>query len=597
MPMTDKLSPKSDRFISEKKVSVAELLRIFEDLPIEIAVYDIHGLYGFVNTKYDVDKKLRRAIIGKDDAYYFRKKGISEFCAEKRGEYFSQAVREKRTVKFTEKLLIPNDNRTLYYRRTFRPVDLLNEGCVSHIFSFGSSLSTAVLGQKELRYLAYHDRLTGLKNRAAFYEHLQQILKESGRIIHPQLTAVLICNIDNFKLVNESLGYDIGDLLLQEVASRLKICVRKTDSVYRFGGDEFAVILINIAQEHDAGRIAEKFTKYIAKPYLIKNQRINFVTSSVGIVLFPKDGQRIESLLKNVDTAMYSAKKRGKNNFQFFSKAMTEFSVKRLKIEKNLTELINNNDYDNQFKIRYQPIVEKTLTGDYKVIGAEALLRWENKELGNVNPDTFIPVAEDANLISDIGSWGFRKSLREYRHINSRRKYPLYLSINFSARQLRSKEALKRLQKIIVEEKFDPEYLQLELTETSYLHDDADVVQNLKEIDEMGILLALDDFGVGFASLSYLHKVPAHTIKIDRSFIKYLSTSAHHRELVRSIIMLGENLNKDVVAEGVEQVEDLYLLDSHRCYKYQGYLFSQPVTIEEFEILTQKSNLLTTLIA
>jgi diguanylate cyclase (GGDEF)-like protein len=587
----------SDRLDVEKKVAVAELLRIFEDLPIEIAVYDLKGIYKFVNNKYDVDEELRRSIIGRDDIFYFNKKGISKFCAEKRSEYFAQAIRERRTVKFTEKLLIPNDNRTLYYRRTFRPVDLLNEGDISHVFSFGSSLNTAVLGQKELRYLAYHDKLTGLKNRAAFYEHLQQILKESSRIVHPHVTAILICNIDNFKLVNESLGYDIGDLLLQEVASRLKISVRKTDSVYRFGGDEFAVILKDISQEYDAGRIAEKFTKYISKPYVIKDQRINFVTSSVGIVLFPKDGQRIEALLKNVDTALYSAKKRGKNNYQFFSKAMTEYSVKRLKIERNLTELINNNDYDNQFKIRYQPIVEKTLTGDYKVIGSEALLRWENKELGIVNPDIFIPVAEEANLISDIGSWSFRKSLREYRHINSNRDFPLYLSINFSARQLRSKEALKRLQKILIEEKFDPEYLQLELTETSYLHDDATVVENLREIDDMGIMLALDDFGVGFASLSYLHKVPAHTIKIDRSFIKYLSTSDHHRELVRSIIMLGENLNKDVVAEGVEQVEDLYLLDSHRCYKYQGYLFSQPVTIEEFKVLTEKENLLTTLIA
>jgi len=224
------------------------------------------------------------------------------------------------------------------------------------------------------------------------------------------------------------------------------------------------------------------------------------------------------------------------------------------------------------------------------------LIRWENQELGFVKPDSFIPVAEEANLISDIGTWIFRKSLKEYRNINDNREYPLYISINFSARQLRSNESLKRLKVILEEEKFDPEYLQLELTETSYLHDDSAVLQNLKEIDKMGIQLALDDFGVGFASLSYLHKVPAQTIKIDRSFIRYLSTSLHHKELVRSIIMLGENLNKDVVAEGVEQVEDLYLLDAQRCYKYQGYLFSQPVTLEEFAKLTLKENLLTTLI-
>jgi EAL domain-containing protein (putative c-di-GMP-specific phosphodiesterase class I) len=317
----------------------------------------------------------------------------------------------------------------------------------------------------------------------------------------------------------------------------------------------------------------------------------------VGIVLFPKDGNDVETLIRHADTAMYSAKRRGKNNFQFFSESMTEYSIKRLKIEKNLTNLVTKNQYDDQFNILYQPIVEKNDNGDYKIIGSEALLRWKNPELGSVKPDSFIPVAEETNLISEIGEWIFIKTFTEYSTLLKKISDPLYLSVNFSAKQLRSSRVIKKLERILKSADFNPENLQLELTETSYLDDHNEVVENINELERLGIKIALDDFGIGFASLSYLHKVPASTIKIDKSFIKYLSTSPRHSELVRSIILLGKNLNKDVVAEGVEQVEDLYLLDSHKCSKFQGFLFSEPVDLEKFAELLKRETLLTTLIS
>ncbi len=583
---------------AQLQLNFTEISELFHDLPLEVIMYDLQGRIRFVNRWFESDEDIRKDMIGRDDDYYFRLKGIRREAILIRRVFFQRAIKEKRLIKFTEKLHFENEDKTLYYKRYYRPV-FFKDGSkdVSHIFLFGSNLSATVLGQKELRYLAYHDKLTGLKNREALNEFMKQMEMETEKNPHPQLQALLYIDLDNFKFLNESLGHTIADLLLQEVASRLNICVEKSDHIYRYGSDEFIIVLRNINQDYDAGRTAERITKYLSKPYLIRNQRITALSSSIGIAMFPKDGKNIEILLKNADTAMYSAKKNGKNNFQYFSKALTEYSVKRLKIEKHLIELVNKSDYEKQFQILYQPIVEKKNHGEYKVIGAEALLRWQNHELGQVMPDSFIPIAEEADLISKIGEWIFHKTCTEYKDLNHASEPPLILSINFSAKQLRSPKVIKRIEEILKSTNFDPDQLQLELTETSYLDEHPELVANIQAIGDMGIRIALDDFGVGFASLSYLHKVPASTIKIDRSFIRYLSTSPRHKELVKTIIMLGKNMHKDVVAEGVERVEDLYLLDTHKCFKYQGFLFSKPVDLAEFRKILKKESLLTTIIS
>ncbi len=444
--------------------------------------------------------------------------------------------------------------------------------------------------------MAYHDKLTGIKNRDAFQERLNQLISENIKQESREVSGVLLCDLNNFRLINDSLGTPVGDIILKEVAARLNLCIDPGDMVFRFGGDEFIIILRNVKHEFDAGRIAEKISKYLSKPFYADNHKINYLTSSIGIVLYPRDGIDTETLIRNVHTAMASAKRSGKNKYQFFTRAMTELSVKRLRIEKNLTELVNKGEFNQQLEILYQPIVEKNENKEYKIIGSEALIRWRNPELGLVKPSKFIPIAEETNLISEIGEWLFQKSCTDYQRIQDKCQHPLYLSINFSPRQMRTPNIVEKIEKIIYMTKFKPDLLQLEITETSYLDDHTDVDLIIRQLKRMGIRLALDDFGVGFASLSYLHKIPASTIKIDRSFIKYMSTSQHHRELVKSIIVLGENLEKDVVAEGVEQVEDLYLLDSHRCYKYQGYLFSEPIELSVLEKLLIKENLLTTLI-
>ena len=583
----------------QKYINLKEVYHLFHDLPLEIAMYDIEGCYKFVNKLYEPDDDVRREMIGKNDDYYFALKGIDSESLLKRKEYFKQALEEKQIIKFTEKLQVKEGQNNLYYERAFRPTFLNGtRENISYIFLFGSDLSALVMGQQEVEYLAYHDKLTGLKNRTAFRDLLKTLGTNRKEDKNAGKSAILFLDLNHFKLINDSLGHAAGDLIIQEVASRIKICVDDHDQVFRIAGDDFTVVLQNIQHEYDAGRIAEKITKYLAKPFLVDNHQINYLTASIGIVLFPRDGDNEAAIMSNAESALFSAKQSGKNTFRFFSRSMNKYSEKRLKIEKNLTELVNKKEFDKELNILYQPIVQKKKAGEYKIIGSEALLRWNNPELGRVGPARFIPIAEETNLINEIGDWVLERACRDFGEmVVQERETELYLSVNFSAKQLRDPDSIRKLDRILYTTGFNPKQLQLELTETSYLDDMADVSHNLRELESMGVRLALDDFGVGFASLSYLHKIPASMIKIDRSFIQHISTSPRHKELVKSIIMLGENLEKDVVAEGVEQVEDLYLLDSHKCYKYQGYLFSEPIELDQTKALLQKETLLTTMIA
>jgi diguanylate cyclase (GGDEF)-like protein len=569
--------------------------KFLDQLPMAAAVFDLKGNYKYVNDEYILEEKYKKDILGKNDAFYFDLIGVNADCADRRKDILTQVLKEKKTKRFTEKLQFTETNKTRYYKRYYQPVFANDNGTLKEIHLYGSDLTSVMLAQNELKYLAYHDKLTNLKNRDAFTEQLDQILAEYTEG-DENLTAILFCDLDNFKLVNDSHGHDVGDKLLKEVSIRLNDVIKKSDHVYRLGGDEFTLIMKNLKNELDAGRIAENLINLLSAPYNINDHKITYISISIGIVIFPKDGQEREILIKHADTAMYNAKKRGKNTFQYYSKSITESSVKKIRIENYLRDLVYANDFENQFGIMYQPIVEKNYHGSYSVIGAEALLRWNNPHMGWISPDTFIPIAEESELIANIGDWVLYRAATDYQNLKNKIDTPFYMSVNFSAKQMRTKSAVKKVETILESTGISPHNLQLELTETNYLDEHADVNENMKTLTDMGIKLAIDDFGVGFASLSYLHKVPATTIKIDKSFIKYLSTSKQHKELVKSIIVLGENLNKDVIAEGVEQVEDLYLLDKQKCHKYQGYLFSKPLYLSDFERYMNKENLLTTII-
>jgi EAL domain-containing protein (putative c-di-GMP-specific phosphodiesterase class I) len=276
---------------------------------------------------------------------------------------------------------------------------------------------------------------------------------------------------------------------------------------------------------------------------------------------------------------------------------MNEAAANRTLIERNLKTLVEKQDYENQFKVVYQPIVARNgSSDDYNIVGSEALLRWHSPELGWISPDTFIPIAEESNLITNIGDWVFNKACYDYKSYSSKVDRDLYVSINLSAKQLKASNVVRRITNTLNYLHLDPQKIQLELTETSYLDDHSTVLNNIEKISELGLGLAIDDFGTGFASLSYLHRIPATAIKIDKSFIQYLNTSDYHKELVKSIIILGQNLKKDIIAEGVEQLDELHTLNEYKCNKFQGYLFSRPTELSDFEALLQKETILTTTI-
>jgi len=560
--------------------------QLFKNIPIEIALYDLHGFYTYVNKYYAVDDKVREDIIGKDDAFYFKMSGINMDALIKRQTHFKEILERKRTVRFTESLYFPEKDRTLYYKRYFQPIfDIHDPQKMIGICLFGSDLTALILGQKELKYLSYHDKLTGLKNRDGFYEQLDQLLADLPRTSEHKLTALLFLDLDNFKLVNDSLGHDIGDVVLQEVANRIQATLRKSDFVFRLGGDEFTIIIRHLNREFEASKVADKLIKNISKPYLIRHHKITYLTPSIGIVFMPFGEVDREILVKKADTAMYEAKRRGKNQYQFFKDSMTEDSIRRLNIENNLQTLVKNKSFEQECRVLYQPIIERKANGKYQIIGAEALMRWENPELGMVMPNIFIPIAEETNLISALGDWIFERSCLDAKQLLNAKNSFFYVSINLSAKQLKDPAFADRIRNIIEKIGIDPVHIQFELTETTYLEDPVEIARNIDALSKMGVKLAIDDFGIGFASLVYLQRIPASTIKIDRSFIKHITSSDEHKLFVKSIINLGNNLDKEVIAEGVELPQQLNFLNEQNCFKYQGFLFSKPIPVSELKNL------------
>ncbi|OGB63763.1 MAG: hypothetical protein A2Y94_11555 [Caldithrix sp. RBG_13_44_9] len=567
-----------------KELALQDPYEVYSNLPMEVAIYDLQGNYNFVNNRYIVDEKISRSLIGKSDEEFARLLGISTDSLQKRKQNFQRTLQENKVIQFTEKLYFPGKNQTLYYKRIFQPLySSRNNQEIVAVCLYGNSLTSIIQAQKELKYLVYHDKLTGFANRDAFFERLDQMIVESDR--DQGMNAILLCDIDNFKIVNEAVGQKVADFCLKEVANRILSSIRKSDLIFRIGGDDFAVILRNLNHEYDASRVAEKIIKDVSSPYSIMENTINYLTMSIGIVLFPRDGQDRDVLIQRVSFALKNAKKTNRNDFQFFSEDLTEKSVKRLEMEKNLRSVVQDNGYDKQFEILYQPIVEKKSDRQYTIIGCEALLRWHNSDLGTVSPDIFIPIAEESDLICQLGDWVLYKAIKDFKAMTERVKKPLHLSLNLSAKQMKSPDIVHKIEKIIKNTQVQPSDLHLELTETSLLDEGLQVIRNLEDIEKLGLKIAIDDFGVGFASLKYLQKFPVSIIKIDRSFIKHINLSNEHKKLVESIILLGKNLNKDIIAEGVESLEHLYVLYTQKCYKYQGYLFSKPVTLQELENL------------
>ena len=429
--------------------------------------------------------------------------------------------------------------------------------------------------QEKLNHLAYHDALTDLPNQVLFKDRLKQAIALSHR--NDQMQAVLLLNIDRFKTINDSLGYTAGDRLLQSVAQRLTSCVRESDTVARFGGDEFAILLTQITRAQDAANVARAIKQSLGQAFLFEDQEI-FVSSSIGISLYPPDGRDTAGLLKTAGVALDRAKVQGGNSYQFYTAGGTTRALKQLVLESNLRQGLER----SEFFLQYQPLVA---IQDFHLVGMEGLVRWQHPSLGLLYPSEFITIAEESGLIISLGDWILRTACAQNKAWQDAGLTPMRLSVNFSARQFQQATFIADINQILKDTNLDPRWLELELTESSIMKDPEGAIEKLHELKLMGIKVGIDDFGTGYSSLNYLKRFPIDTLKIDKSFVADVCKDPHDTSIVRAIINLGHALDLTVIAEGVETREQLQYLSALRCDAVQGFLFSKPVSVQAFEEL------------
>lgn len=424
----------------------------------------------------------------------------------------------------------------------------------------------------KMTYLAEHDFLTGLPNRLLINDRLSQALMIAKR--DKEYVALLFLDLDRFKNINDSLGHEIGDQLLKMVAIKLASCLRASDTISRQGGDEFMILLPEMVDHFSPAEVAEKLLAAATQPFEIAGHEIR-ISVSIGIAVYPDDGDNVEMLTKSADSAMYHAKALGRNNYQFFTQSMNERIRQLAELEHHLRRAVEL----NEFFLVYQPKVD-ILTGD--IVGVEALLRWQHAQWGLVAPDRFISIGEDTGLIKPIGAWVLKEACRQNRAWQDAGFKKMPISVNVSAVQLREKLFLQEVTETLMLTGLAPNYLELEVTESVAIEGEQDTISWLTTLKDMGVGLSIDDFGTGYSSLSYLKRLPIDTIKIDKSFIRDIKTDPDDATIISAIIKMSHGLKLKVIAEGVETQEQLDFLTLEGCDQYQGYLISEPVSAEKF---------------
>ncbi|GAB1232134.1 hypothetical protein UT4_06000 [Ferrigenium sp. UT4] len=425
--------------------------------------------------------------------------------------------------------------------------------------------------EERIRQLANYDSLTRLPNRNLLQERIEQGIAQALR--HRTKLATLFIDLDHFKNINDSLGHDVGDALLRQVALRLQTCIRRTDTLARFGGDEFIALLTDLDSEAEASFVAEKMIAVLGEPFDIGKHALH-VTPSIGISLCPDDGDTAMQLMRNADLAMYRAKDGGRNRLAFYEEQMNRKAVERLRLENDLRAAIDQ----QQLMLYYQP---KVACADNRVVGMEALLRWEHPEFGFISPAVFIPVAEQSGLIAEIGDWVLRQTVLQLRIWQSQGYCIVPVAVNLSAVQFRQSDLVERIQKIVHDGGIDNRYLELELTESVLMESGNNSETTVHRLSAAGFSLALDDFGTGYSSLSRLKLLPMNALKIDQSFVRDIATDENDESIVSATAVLAHAMEMTVIAEGVETPQQLAFIRDLNCEQYQGYLFSKPVPAGE----------------
>ncbi|WP_152401712.1 EAL domain-containing protein [Paenibacillus cellulositrophicus] len=438
--------------------------------------------------------------------------------------------------------------------------------------------------QKQINYLAYHDDLTGLPNRRFFTGHIGELLRQGGK--ENRIFAVMFLDLDSFKKINDTLGHNNGDVLLQMVAERLKACCHGSDQlVSRMGGDEFTILLEEITDQTEAIQVAEEIIRAFEKPFAVDGYEL-YITASIGIAFYPQDGRDVEMLMKNADIALYQMKDDGKNNYNIFKSIPSGGGIERLTLENSIRKALQL----EEFVLYYQPQIDSK-TGE--IIGTEALVRWNHPTLGLIPPAKFIPIAEETGLIVPLGKWVLKTACLQHQKWKEKGFTPMRVSVNLSSRQFSKHDLVETIKEILLETHIDPSYLELEITESMTMNVEV-AIEILGKLKELGILICIDDFGTGYSNLSYLKQFAIDRLKIDQSFVRDIMTDSNDADIVATVIAMAHKLGIDVIAEGVETKDQLNFLRSQNCHEVQGFYYYPPIPAEQIEQLLMQTTTIKT---
>jgi len=501
--------------------------------------------------------------------------------AMRMAELYKEIVANQESFTLLENINIHKNGKKVILETSGVPV-FDEDNNFSGYRGIGRNITERKESEEKLLNLAHYDQLTKLPNRALFFSRLQNALDQIDT--NKRLVAVIFLDLDQFKLINDSLGHDVGDLLLKEVAIRFSSAVRSDDTVARLGGDEFAIILADVANSSDIKKVTQKVFDTLNSPIMVDGREL-FITSSIGISCAPEDGTNAKVLVTKADIAMFKAKELGRNNIQNYTPRMDMKTVERLTLETRLRKALEREEFRNYF----QP---KVYLGTGKMSGMESLLRWQATPEKLISPVEFIPLLEDTGLIVPVGEWVLYVSCQQTKKWHDAGFEKLRVSVNLSTRQFREEGLVKMVRRVLHNTGLDPEYLELEITESLLVDSYDQTLIALNKLFDMGIHITIDDFGTGYSSLSYLKQFPISTLKIDRSFIKDTPDDSESAALTASIIAMADSLHINVVAEGVETEEQVKFLSGLGCNEMQGFYFSRPIPAEDFTVLLENDSCL-----
>ena len=581
--LKEKRLHKQNSFMQQQLAESERLHRyIVNTSPDIIYILDQEGHFTFINER--IESLLgfsKEELIGKHYSFL-----VHHDDMEQAKYVFNERRIGNRASKNIElRLKCKDDGHDRHFNTRTLPIELSSMGMYassdnmdkSYLGTYGIARDVTERKQAEetINFQAYHDLLTKLPNRALLRDRLSLAISHAKR--DNEKLAVMFLDLDRFKNINDSLGHMIGDELLQQVSMRLKECIREGDTLARFGGDEFTLLLPRITHERkDAAMLADKITGALKQPFLIDGHEL-YVSTSIGIALYPQDGTQIDTLIKHADIAMYHVKGQGKNGYQFYSNEMNAPYFEKLSLDTGIHKALDN----NEFELVYQPQINLR-SGE--IVGVEALLRWDHPEHGTISPAEFIPFAEESGMIVDIGHWVIETAAAELQKWHRAGLPNIRMAINISARQLMEPDVVKFIVSTLKKHDLPGSSFELEITENAIMDDMDSIVRKLSELSSFGITIAIDDFGTGYSSLSYLHKLPIQTLKIDRTFLKESRINRGDNTIINTIVAMAKGLDLNVVAEGVESHAQLDYLREIDCCEAQGFLFGKPLPSD---IITQ----------